>query len=63
MDVNMLIQSENNDGNSELQQVENYVEFLSIDTASFIHTTKKMKITTLAIVARIKAKHMKASTD
>lgn len=62
MDVNMLIQSENNDGNSELQQVENFEEFLSIDTTSF-NTTMKMKITTLAIVARIKAKHMKASTD
>jgi hypothetical protein len=31
VDVDMLIESENGEGNFELQQVENYEEFLSVD--------------------------------
>ena len=61
MDVDMLIESENDDRNVELQQVENYEEFLSIDNE--LQCYDENEDYDAAIVARIAAKHMTASED
>ncbi|XP_028677229.1 tigger transposable element-derived protein 4-like [Erpetoichthys calabaricus] len=61
MDVDMPIESEKNDENVELQQVENYEEFLSIDNE--LHCYDKNEDYDASIVARIVAKHMTASED
>ncbi|CAG0893887.1 unnamed protein product [Darwinula stevensoni] len=61
MDVDMLVESENDDGNVELQLVENYEEFLSVDNE--LQCYDENEDYDAAIVARIAAKHMTASED
>ncbi|XP_035232701.1 tigger transposable element-derived protein 6-like [Stegodyphus dumicola] len=61
MDVDILIESENDDLHVELQQVQNYEEFLSMDKEFQCYDENKDYDT--AIVARVAAKHTTASDD
>ena len=61
MDVDMPTENEKNDENVELQQVENYEQFLSIDNE--LHCYDENEDYDASIVARIAAKHMTASED
>ncbi|CAL8087164.1 unnamed protein product [Calicophoron daubneyi] len=57
----MPTENEKNDENVELQQVENYGEFLSIEDE--LHCYDENEDYDASIVARIAAKHMTASED
>ncbi|XP_035218678.1 uncharacterized protein LOC118191924 [Stegodyphus dumicola] len=61
MDVDMLIESENDDLHVELQQVQNCEKFLSIDNE--IQCYDENEDYEAAIVARVAAKHTIASED
>ncbi|KFM57450.1 Tigger transposable element-derived protein 4, partial [Stegodyphus mimosarum] len=61
LDVDMLIQSENDDGDVELQQVQNCEEFLSIYNE--LQYYDENEDYDAAIVARVAAKHTTASED
>ncbi|KFM64333.1 Tigger transposable element-derived protein 4, partial [Stegodyphus mimosarum] len=61
MDVDMFIESENDGGHVELQQVQNCEEFLSIDNE--LQCYNENEDCEAAIVARVTAKHTAASED
>jgi hypothetical protein len=61
VDVDMLIKSENGEGNVELQQVKNYEEFLSIDNE--LQCYDENEDYDAEIVARITAKRTTSSED